>query len=111
MKEEKTITIKNNKKKNINEINSNNNLLFPTREQNYFQISENLYGSNEVVKVTFNNGGVHDGDSYIYDHDELYDNTIYHLTTLQCWEDFNYYVSGNNIPGWAMDTGIVKRIK
>ena len=35
MKEEKTITIKNNKKKNINEINSNNNLLFPTREQNY----------------------------------------------------------------------------
>ena len=33
--------------------------LIPTREQAYFQISENLYGENEVIKVTFNNNGAY----------------------------------------------------
>ena len=81
--------------------------LIPTREQAYFQISENLYGENEVIKVTFNNNGAHHGETYVYDHDDLYDKTIHHLMTLPVWQSESIYTSINNIPGWAMDTGLV----
>ena len=80
-------------------------------EQAYFQISENLYGQNEVIKVTFNNNGAHHGEIYVYNHDDLYDKVIYHYGTLDCWENYGEYTSNNNIPRVAIDTGLVKRIK
>tara|TARA_B110000240_G_scaffold46141_1_gene52129 strand:+ start:22 stop:306 length:285 start_codon:yes stop_codon:yes gene_type:complete len=85
--------------------------LIPTREQAYFQISENLYGENEVIKVTFNNNGAHHGKTYVYDHDDLYDKTIHHLMTLPVWQSKSIYTSINNIPRVAMKTGLVKKIK
>jgi hypothetical protein len=110
-KEENMNTNKKNEQKNINEINSENNSLIPTREQAYFQISNNLYGQNEVIKVTFNNNRAHHGETYIYKHDDLYDKTIHHLRTLPVWERNGIFTSSNNILGWAMETGLVKRIK
>ena len=109
-KEENINTNKMIKQKNINEINSKNNLLISTREQAYFQISNNLYGQNEVIKVTFNNNRAHHGETYIYNHDDLYDKTIHHLRTLPVWETMGIYTSNNNIPRWAMNTGLVERI-
>ena len=81
--------------------------LIPTREQAYFQISENLYGENEVIRVTFNNNGAHHGKTYVYDHDSLYEATIGYLRTLHAWQNNDAYTSSNNIPGWAMETGLV----
>jgi len=85
--------------------------LIPTREQAYFQISENLLGENRVIEVTFNNGRAHHGETYVYDHDDLHDKSIHHLRTLPVWEGEGIFTSSNNIPGWAMQTGLVKRIK
>lgn len=110
-KEENMNTNKKNKQRNINEINSKNNSLIPTREQAYFQASENLYGQNEIIKVTFNNNGVHNGEIYVYDHDVLFDETINHLRTLPVWKKRGIYTSNNNVPGWAMDTELIERIK
>ena len=109
-KEENMNTNKKNKQRNINEINSKNNSLISTREQAYFQISENLYGENEVIKVTFNNNGAHHGETYVYDHDDLYDKTIYYYGTKDCWENHGQFLNRNNIPREAMDTGLVERI-
>ena len=67
---------KKNEPRNINEINSKSNSLILTREQAYFQISNNLYAQNEVIKVTFNNNRAHHGKTYIYNHDDLYDKTM-----------------------------------
>tara|TARA_B110001469_G_C9520572_1_gene259131 strand:+ start:548 stop:808 length:261 start_codon:yes stop_codon:yes gene_type:complete len=82
-----------------------------TIEQTYFQLSEILYGRKVKIKVTFNNNGAHHGNIYQYDHDDLYDKTIYHYGTLACWEDYREYIRINNIPRVAMKTGLVKRIK
>ena len=101
---------KKNEPRNINEINSKSNSLILTREQAYFQISNNLYAQNEVIKVTFNNNRAHHGKTYIYNHDDLYDKTIHHLRTLPVWEREGIFTSSNNIPGWAMETGLVTRI-
>ena len=84
--------------------------LIPTREQAYFQISENLYGENEVIKVTFNNNGAHHGETYVYDHDDLYDKTIYHYGTKDCWVNHGQFLNRNNIPREAINTGLVERI-
>tara|TARA_Y100000385_G_scaffold207131_1_gene214739 strand:- start:314 stop:1372 length:1059 start_codon:yes stop_codon:yes gene_type:complete len=110
-KEDNMNTNKKNKQRNINEINSKNNSLIPTCEQAYFKVSENLYGQNEVIKVTFNNNGAHHGEIYAYDHDVLFDETINHLKTLPVWNRRGIYTSINNIPGWAIDTELIERIK
>ena len=43
--------------------------------------------------------------------DDLHDKSIHHLRTLPVWEGEGIFTSSNNIPGWAMQTGLVKRIK
>ena len=85
--------------------------MIKTIEQTYFQLNENLYGRKVKIKVTFNNNGKHHGNIYQYDHDDLYDKTIYHYGTLACWENHGQFLNRNNIPGEAMQTGLVKRIK
>ena len=114
LKNKKVENIKNNstnKHRNINKINSKNNSLFSTREQTYFQLSENLYSKNEVIKVTFNNNGAHHGETYIYNHNDLFDETINHLRTLPVWKRTGIYTSSNNIPTWAIKTKLIESIK
>jgi hypothetical protein len=68
--------------------------------RSYFRISENWYGQGMIIKVKFNRG-IHQDYSFIYNHDEVYDNTINHFRTLKCWKNDNSYSSTTNIPSWA----------
>ena len=68
--------------------------------RNYFKISKNWYGQGMIIKVKFNRG-IHQDYSFIYNHDEVYDNTINHLRTLMCWKNDNSYSSATSIPSWA----------
>jgi hypothetical protein len=68
--------------------------------RSYFRISENWYGQGMIIKVKFNRG-IHQDYSFIYNHDEVYDNTINHLRTLKCWKNDNSYSSTTSIPSWA----------
>ena len=68
--------------------------------RSYFRISENSYGQGMIIKVKFNKG-IHQDYSFIYNHDEVYDNTINHLRTLMCWKNDNSYSSATSIPSWA----------
>ena len=70
--------------------------------RNYFKIAENWYGRGMIIKVKFNRGR-YQNYSFIYNHDGVYDNTINHLRTLNCWTNNNCYSSSTNIPGWATD--------
>tara|TARA_B100000795_G_C22376933_1_gene278232 strand:+ start:77 stop:358 length:282 start_codon:yes stop_codon:yes gene_type:complete len=75
----------------------------------YFRLSKTLYKKGLIIKVTFNNNGAHHGQSYVYNHDSLYDKTIKSLETLDVWKNIGAYTSINNIPRWAMMTKLVKR--
>jgi hypothetical protein len=62
----------------------------------------------QIISEISERGG-YQNYSFIYEHDEVYDNTINHLRTLNCWRNNNFYSSSTNIPGWATD--YVKRIE
>jgi len=62
-------------------------------ETSCFKIAENWYGQNRLITVNFRNGRM-----YQYNHDEVYDNTIYHYGNLDCWERYGYYLNSKNIP-------------
>jgi len=96
-----------NQKKKTN-LSLQKNLTNFNDTRSYFKIAENWYGQGMIIKVEFNRGG-YQNYSFIYEHDEVYDNTINHLRTLNCWRNNNCYSSSTNIPGWATD--YVKRIE
>ena len=98
---------KEDQKKKTN-LNLQKNLTNFNDTRSYFRIAENWYGQGMIIKVEFNRGG-YQNYSFIYEHDEVYDNTINHLRTLNCWRNNNFYSSSTNIPGWATD--YVKRIE
>ena len=58
-----------------------------------FKISKKWYGQGLVITVRFNNGRI-----YQYNHDEVYDNTIFHYRGLPCWARYGYYSSSKSIP-------------
>jgi len=97
-----------NKSNNL-EISSKSRKLNPTNYLNYFIVSEAMYNKNHIIQVDFNRGP-HDGTTYVYNHDELYDRTLDHLLTLKCWKDYEQYTSNTNIPRWALNTELVKEI-
>lgn len=70
--------------------------------QTYFKLDKRWYGQKRVVQVNFIRGS-YQKQAYVYDHDFVYDNTVDHLNTLNCWENNGYYSSSSNIPGWAKD--------
>jgi hypothetical protein len=70
--------------------------------QTYFKLDKRWYGQKRVVQVNFIRGS-YQKQAYVYDHDFVYDNTVDHLNTLNCWENDGYYSSSSNIPGWAKD--------
>ena len=82
--------------------------LIPNDVRNNFYVSQNLLGENRVIEVTFNNGGAHHGESYVYDHDNLVEACSEYLNNSNNWNDVGNWSSSNNIPGWAMETGLVK---
>lgn len=79
--------------------------------RNNFIVSQNLYGQGLIIKVTFRNNGAHHGKSYIYDHDMLVNaSRAEYLNDSNTWNKAGNWTSTNNIPGWAMKTGLVTQI-
>lgn len=66
-------------------------------ETTYFKIAKNWYGQNKVFTVTFIDGN-YAGRIYQYNHDEVYENTIWHYKNLPCWEKDGYFSNSSNIP-------------
>ena len=70
--------------------------------KSYFKIAKNWYRKNKIIEVRFKRG-VYQNNIYRYDHDKVYDRTLYHLKQLPCWDNDGYYSSSSNIPGFAID--------
>lgn len=62
-------------------------------ETSYFKIAKNWYGQRMVITVRFKNGRI-----YQYNHDEVYENTIWYYENLPCWEKDGYFSNSSNIP-------------
>ena len=74
----------------------------------YFKIAENWYGENRQITVRFTKGA-HEGETYSYNHDVVYENTISHYKELKCWRKYGCFSSTTNIPTNVLP--FVKQIK
>ena len=63
----------------------------------YFKLAENWYGQNRQITVKFTKGA-HEGETYSYNHDVVYENTISHYKELKCWRKYGCFSSTTNIP-------------
>jgi hypothetical protein len=89
----------------------NENNLVANDIRNNFFVSQNILGNGNIIQVTFINGGAHDGEKYVYDHDKLVEACSAYLNNSNTWNNVGNWTSSNNIPGWAMKIGLVKEIK
>ena len=61
-----------------------------------FVISKSLIGKNVVI--TFTNKK---GETYSYNHDDVYSVNQERLETMECFQKYGNYTNSNNLPGWA----------
>ena len=61
-----------------------------------FVISKSLVGEN--VQITFTNKK---GETYTYNHDEVYANNQERLFTMKCFNEYGNYTNTNKIPNWV----------
>ena len=61
-----------------------------------FVISKALVGKN--VEITFTNKK---GETYTYDHDEVFSNNQEKLLSMACFNEYGNYTNSNKIPTWA----------
>ena len=61
-----------------------------------FVISKALIGKN--VEITFTNKK---GETYTYDHDEIFSNNQEKLLSMACFNEYGNYTNSNKIPTWA----------
>jgi len=61
-----------------------------------FVISKSLIGKN--VEITFTNKK---GETYTYDHDEVFSNNQEKLLSMACFNEYGNYTNSNKIPSWA----------
>lgn len=80
-----------------------------TNTKSYFKVSERWLGKNMSITVNFKRGK-HTDKTYQYSHDELFNAAKSHLLSLPAFIDNKEYSSSSNIPGWAMETGLVYEI-
>ena len=63
-----------------------------------FIISKSLIGKN--VEITFTNKK---GETYTYDHDEVFSNNQEKLLSMPCFNEYGNYTNSNKIPKWATE--------
>jgi hypothetical protein len=63
-----------------------------------FVISKSLIGKNVVI--TFTNKK---GDTYSYNHDDVYSVNQERLETMECFQKYGNYTNSNNLPKWCRD--------
>ena len=61
-----------------------------------FVISQSLVGEN--VQITFTNKK---GETYTYNHDEVFSNNQERLLTMKCFNEYGNYTNTNKIPNWV----------
>ncbi len=61
-----------------------------------FVISKSLVGEN--VQITFTNKK---GETYTYNHDEVFSNNQEKLLSMKCFNEYGNYTNTNKIPNWA----------
>ena len=61
-----------------------------------FVISKSLIGKNVVI--TFTNKK---GDTYSYNHDDVYSVNQEKLESMECFQKYGNYTNSNNLPTWA----------
>ncbi len=63
-----------------------------------FVLRKSLIGSNTVI--TFTNKK---GDTYKYNHDDVYSLNQEKLESMECWHKYGNYTNSNNLPTWARE--------
>ena len=66
-----------------------------------FVISKSLIGKNVVI--TFTNKK---GDTYSYNHDDVYSVNQEKLESMECFQKYGNYTNSNNLPKWCRDLQI-----
>ena len=61
-----------------------------------FVIRKSLIGKNVVI--TFTNKK---GETYTYNHDEVYSNNQEKILSMACYNEYGNYTNTNKIPNWA----------
>lgn len=85
------------------------NLKTTTDIKSYFKVSERWLGKKMNITVQFQRGK-HTDKTYRYNHDELFNVVKSHLLSLPAFVDHKEYSSSSNIPGWAVETGLVYEV-
>ena len=63
-----------------------------------FVMRKSLIGTNTVI--TFTNKK---GDTYTYNHDDVYSVNQEKLESMDCWHKYGNYTNSNNLPTWARE--------
>ncbi len=61
-----------------------------------FVISNSLLGQNLIISFTNKKG-----ESYSYNHDEVYANNSERLLSMNCFIKYGNYTNSNKLPNWA----------
>ena len=88
----------------------NEHNLVPNDTRSIFIVSKKILGNGNIIQVTFINGGSHEGETYVYEHDKLVEVCSAYLNNSNTWNNAGNWSNSNNIPGWAKETGLVKKI-
>ena len=63
-----------------------------------FVMRKSLIGTNTVI--TFTNKK---GDTYTYNHDDVYSVNQEKLESMHCWHKYGNYTNSKNLPTWARE--------
>ena len=61
-----------------------------------FVIRKSLIGTNTIIEFTNKKG-----DTYEYDHDEIFSKNQERFLSMKCFNEYGSYTNSNKIPNWV----------
>ncbi len=61
-----------------------------------FVIRKSLIGTNTIIEFTNSKG-----DTYEYDHDEVFSKNQERFLSMKCFNEYGSYTNSNKIPNWC----------
>ena len=61
-----------------------------------FVIRKSLLGTNTIIEFTNKKG-----DTYEYDHDEVFSKNQERFLSMKCFNEYGSYTNSNKIPNWC----------
>jgi len=61
-----------------------------------FVIRKSLIGTNTIIEFTNKKG-----DTYEYDHDEIFSKNQERFLSMKCFNEYGSYTNSNKIPNWC----------